>query len=145
MIKLRNIFILFVWIVFVSATCTRGNYIKIPVPAVNNYPVYPYGGDYELMVIGGYKIIPNEGYAGIIVYHYSDDEFLAYDLACPNDYQQGCKVEYNNSDLMLKCTCCGTTFSILDGFPRNNADAYPSPLYKYSTWIGANRVVYIYN
>ncbi|MDR1739880.1 MAG: hypothetical protein LBR45_03905 [Bacteroidales bacterium] len=143
-IKLRNILVLLLWVVFLCTACIRNNYIKIPVPAVK-YVVYPYGGDYELMAIGGYKIIPNEGYAGIIVYHYSDEEFLAYDLACPNDYQQGCKVEYFNGDLMLECPCCGTTFSIFDGFPRSNVDTYPSPLYKYGTSIGANRVVYIYN
>jgi nitrite reductase/ring-hydroxylating ferredoxin subunit len=104
------------------------------------------------MSIGGYEIFdgrdilhPFHGYAGIIVYHYTDDEYLAYDLACPNDYQQGCKVEYFNGDLMLECPCCGTTFSIFDGFPRSNVDTYPSPLYKYGTSIGANRVVYIYN
>ncbi|MDR0619211.1 MAG: hypothetical protein LBG17_04870 [Bacteroidales bacterium] len=119
-------------------------FIKIPVPAVS-FNVYPYSMDYGLATMGSYMIFQSHGYAGIIVYHYTNDEFLAFDLACPNDFQNGCSVEYISSELVLKCKCCGTTFSIFDGYPRNNADIYPSPLHQYSTSLSKDNVLYITN
>ncbi|MDR1973510.1 MAG: hypothetical protein LBQ31_02430 [Bacteroidales bacterium] len=116
----------------------------MPVPAVS-FNVYPRGIDYDLRTIGGYKIFTSQGYAGIIVYHYMENEFLAFDLACPNDYQQGCKVEYNSSTLLLECKCCGTTFSIFDGFPRNNVDIYPCPLHKYNALLPYDDILNITN
>lgn len=145
MIKLRNVIILFACTLFINGSCSRVNkFIKIPVPAVS-FNVYPYSQDYKLGTISGYKIFPLQGYAGIIVYHHTNDEFLAFDLACPNDFQNGCSVEYKSSELILECKCCGTTFSIFDGYPRNNADIYPSPLHQYSASLVGNDVLYITN
>jgi hypothetical protein len=128
MTKLRNTIILFACIFFTGASCSRTNrFIKIPVPAVS-FNVYPYSIHYKLGTIGSYMIFSSQGYAGIIVYHYLDHEFLAFDLACPNDFQNNCSVEYKSGELLLECKCCGTTFSIFDGFPRNNTDVYPSPV-----------------
>ncbi|MDR2556761.1 MAG: hypothetical protein LBC49_03505 [Bacteroidales bacterium] len=145
MVKFRNIIILFVCILFIGGSCSRvGRFIKIPVPAVS-FNVYPYSIDYVLGPMGNYKIFPLQGYAGIIVYHYTADEFLAFDLACPNDFQNGCSVEYKSSELILQCKCCGTTFSIFDGYPRSNVEAYPSPLHQYNATLIQNDVLYVTN
>ncbi|MDE5735912.1 MAG: hypothetical protein K2H65_02400, partial [Bacteroidales bacterium] len=100
---------------------------KVPVPPVQ-IRVYPYCMDNELGPVGSAKLFPNYGYAGIIVYHFTETEYLAYDLACPNDYEYGCKVTYHPELLQLFCEgcaawkdCqkgCGTVYIILTGFPE---------------------------
>ncbi|MDE7150430.1 MAG: hypothetical protein K2O01_08540 [Bacteroidales bacterium] len=126
---------------------------KVPVPPVQ-LRIYPYGMDNALGPVGNYKIFPNYGYAGIIVYHFTETEYLAYDLACPNDYEYGCKATYHHESLNLICegcpTCedcrtgCNTVYSALTGFPE--AGHLPNPLYTYRTqWEPATQTLLIYN
>ena len=126
---------------------------KVPVPPVQ-LRVYPYGMDNELGPVGSAKLFPNYGYAGIIVYHFTETEYLAYDLACPNDYEYGCKVTYHHDRLQLFCEgcagcqeCqkgCGTVYSILTGFPEEGT--LPNPLHIYSTtWSPADQCLLVYN
>ena len=128
-------------------------YRKVPVPPVQRR-VYPYGMDNELGPVGNYKLFPNDGYGGIIVYHFTETEYLAYDLACPNDYEYGCKVTYHRELLNLKCegcagcpdcrTGCGTVYSVLTGFPEEGYQ--PNPLHIYSTmWDPATQCLLVYN
>lgn len=128
-------------------------YRKVPVPPVQ-LRIYPYGMDNELAPVGNYKLFPNYGYAGIIVYHFTETEYLAYDLACPNDYEYGCKVTYHPELLSLKCegcagcqdckTGCGTVYNILSGFPEEGY--LPNPLHIYSTtWNPATQELLVYN
>lgn len=126
---------------------------QVPVPPVQ-LRIYPSGMDNELGPVGNHKIFPNYGYAGILVYHFTETEFLAYDLACPNDYEYGCKVTYSPKDLNLKCAgcrecpdCgkgCGTIYSVLTGFPEEGK--FPNPLHIYSTqWDAATQTLLVYN
>lgn len=116
---------------------------KVPVPPVQ-LRIYPYGMDNELGPVGNSKEFPNYGYAGIIVYHFTETEYLAYDLACPNDYEYGCKVTYHPGDLQLSCAGCGTVYSILTGFPEEGH--LPNPLHIYSTtWNPAEQSLLVYN
>lgn len=109
-------------------------YISIPVPTVH-FVVRPYSIDNELATVGGYKIFEDKGYLGIFIYRLSHEEFLAYDLACPNHYQDLGTVKFNPQTLVLEANCCPTKFNILNGFPENST--LPSPLYQYSVrWQG---------
>lgn len=126
---------------------------RVPVPPVQ-LRIYPYGMDNELGPVGNHKFFPNYGYAGIIVYHFTETEYLAYDLACPNDYEYGCKVTYSHKDLNLTCegcrdcpncgTGCRTVYSVLTGFPEEGH--LPNPLHIYSTsWEPATQTLLVYN
>ncbi|MDE6112502.1 MAG: hypothetical protein K2G46_03685 [Bacteroidales bacterium] len=126
---------------------------RVPVPPVQ-LRIYPYGMDNELGPVGNAKLFPNYGYAGIIVYHFTETEYLAYDLACPNDYEHGCKVTYHPENLQLFCegctgckVCkkgCGTVYSILTGFPEEGH--LPNPLHIYATtWSPSDQCLLVYN
>ncbi len=126
---------------------------KVPVPPVQ-LRIYPYGMDNELGPVGNHKTFPNYGYAGIVVYHFTETDYLAYDLACPNDYEYGCQVTYRPRDLNLTCegcrdckdcgSGCGTVYSILTGFPEKGHR--PNPLHIYSTrWDPATQTLLVYN
>lgn len=136
----------------------KSEYRRIPVPPLQK-KVYPYGIDNELLPIGGHKIFPNDGYAhngvpaGILVYHFTESEYLAYDLACPNDYEYGCKATLHYDKLTLVCegnpACaqcpkgCGSVFNLLTGFPEKG---YSNPLHAYKTqWDVSAQTLLIYN
>lgn len=126
---------------------------QVPVPPVQ-LRVYPYGMDNELGPVGSHKIFANYGYAGILVYHFTETEYLAYDLACPNDYEYGCVATVHKADLNLRCegvrgcadcqTGCQTVFSMLTGFPEEGY--LPNPLHIYQTsWDPRTQTLLVYN
>jgi len=84
-------------------------------------------------------------YDGIVVLNLDNENFLAYDMACPNDHFYGCMVidfhpghrEFPTDSLRpdlpphFRCSCCNTRFNILDGRPMRGADTrYPMKSYK---------------
>jgi len=61
---------------------------------------------------------------GVVVLNMGGGEFLAYDMACPNDHWHGCTVVEFISDGgtrvipdYFECSCCKTKFNILSGQP----------------------------
>ena len=73
---------------------------------------------------------PYDGYAGVIIYcqYYdvadpSNSLYYAYDAACTLEVQDSCSVVNEGNNLTATCPCCGSIYSLLDGFPING-DAY---------------------
>jgi len=83
-----------------------------------NFMVNPSSAQYSsLNPIGGWVYVTG-GYRGILLYHLSLDEFLAYDRACPYDYQKAtAQVHMESSGITVMDSTCGSKFIILDGSP----------------------------
>ncbi len=101
--------------------CSCGDpvsYGNIPDETIN-FTVYPYSLDNTLMAVGNYKYFPY-GYSGVFVYHigYMDEEFVAFEQACPIDWEDGCYVEFDPESNLLKGTRCHSEFGSFDGFCR---------------------------
>jgi len=65
--------------------------------------------------IGAY-IYFTGGVRGIIIYHESVDEFMAYERNCPYQPSNSCAtVEVDNSAVIAVDSCCGSKFLLLDG------------------------------
>ncbi|MEG1499211.1 MAG: hypothetical protein RSA02_05000 [Bacteroidales bacterium] len=126
-------------LLFFTSCPQHEKFREIPATYVN-FIVRPFSLDNDLHAIGNYKYFPAQGYNGIIVYHLSTSEFLAYDLACPNDYEYGCTIVYDpKTSTLIDRKCCGTTFNILSGFPEGST--LPSPLHSYKvTWINKEEI-----
>ena len=92
------------------------SYGNIPDSTIN-FEVYPYSLDNTLMPIGNY-IYKNAGYMGVFVYHigYMDEEYIAFEQACPVDWENGCYVEFDSETGYLKGKQCQNTFSSYNGF-----------------------------
>ena len=118
--------ILFILIVNALAcgTTDDGNPILPDIPV--NQTVF-LNTQNELQAIGGSALISG-GIAGIIVYRFSNEQFLAWDRACPHLQPQTCS-RMNINGLLMECPCDQTTFSILDGSPQNNTP-YPARQYR---------------
>jgi len=91
--------------------------VKNPIPDVyvNFYMNISSTLYLELSSVGGYVNVTG-GYKGITVYRLSTEEFLAFERACPYDWEtDSAIVEMEPSGLVLKCHSCESEFLIIDG------------------------------
>ena len=133
-------FIYFFSLALLLGSCEDSNTYPIPNNTVD-IVIFLDGYD-NTFAIGQVKTFNSgrgyAGYLGVVVYRSGPDEFLAYDMACPNDHYNGCKIiEHSSdatappSDLCLQCSkCCKAKFSLLDGYPQGSTYKYPLKSYK---------------
>ena len=73
----------------------------------------------SLIAVGGWVTIPG-GIKGIVVYHASIDNYLAYDLACPHMAPSECPAMIVEDGLNMECTCDNSKFALaLGGAPQS--------------------------
>lgn len=96
-------------------SCNGFEHETIPNVSVN-FTIYPDNVNYyNLNYIGGYEYFTG-GVAGIIVYRIDMNTFVAYDRACPHDWEDPAAwLEVDESGLMIIDKHCGSRFNILDG------------------------------
>jgi hypothetical protein len=90
------------------------------------------------MGIGSTKIIPNEGYKGIVLYREDDLVFHAYDLTC-TEYPKHDAAVVEDKDFVgvFECPKCSSTYVLVNGaFPNSGPADYP--LVEYRTAIQGN-------
>jgi len=136
MIKHLKIFPLFFVLLFsaiLSPSCesNRGQiipYVKVYVPLL----LY---ADLADMGIGTTKILPDEGYKGIVLYRADDLEFFAYDLTCTEYPEHDIGVEEDDEFVgVFECPDCGSTYVLVNGAYPNSGPA-EFPLVEYNTSI----------
>ncbi len=79
----------------------------------------------NLVHVGGCEYYTG-GIRGVAVYRLDMVNFLAYDRACPYDWEHGGYVAYDPATLTLNCEECGSSFNVLDGTPMRGAIATSS-------------------
>ncbi len=83
------------------------------------------------------------GYNGILVYRPGLSEFVAYDRACPYDYENpDARIEVEASGTTCVCPVCGSKYIIIDGSPYEGPSRYLLKQYQ-ATYDGS--LLYIYN
>ena len=97
---------------------------NIPERSVN-FTVHPYDLDNTLMTVGGVKYF-NYGYSGVCVYHIGDmeEEYVAFEQACPMDWESGCYVQYDKAKDRFVGKDCGGEFSSYSGFGYNKVSRF---------------------
>ena len=126
---IKIVTILLIIISFYSCDDTKSTiptiYVDITIDL--NDPLYN-----KLTIPGGYEYITG-GYQGILIYHSAlDDNFIAFDRACPYDPDCGGKL-YVNKTLFgtIDSTCCKSEFSLLTGGNVTTGPAtYPMKQYR---------------
>ena len=99
---------------------------------------------FELLSVGGYKTITKDnkkinesvGFAGILLFHGYNDEYFAFDLACPYELNENVKVEPNTMGQAV-CPICGSVYSLGWGTGALQSGVAKEGLKKY-------RVIYLY-
>jgi len=128
-LKLR-FFILASFIIF-ALSCGKGSeHQSIPEVPVDLYLDISSTIYIKLSNVGGYEYMSG-GYKGIIVYRLSMEDFVAYDRACPyHPYDECALIEMDHSGVILKDTCCGSEFNLLDGSVSKGPAEYPLKRYQ---------------
>lgn len=80
-----------------------------------NFAMYPNTIDF---IPDGQWVYVSGGYKGIIIYRPQNDEFLAFERACPYDpLTEGAKVDVELSGIIAVDSVCGSRFLLTDGSP----------------------------
>jgi hypothetical protein len=90
------------------------------------------------MGIGTTRIIPNEGYRGIVLYRETDLGFYAYDMTC-TEYPEHDRAVVSDTifDGVYKCPKCDSRYVIINGaYPDSGPAEFP--LVEYHTNIQGN-------
>jgi len=120
-----------------AAGCGKSVEGGVPNVAVN-ITIYPSQPEYfDLQIPGGWVYVAG-GYRGLIIYRYSENEFHAYDRACPIHYDQTCgRIDVDSTNNVLAtCPCDSAVWSIIDGGPVSAS----LPLREYNTYYDGNRL-----
>ena len=128
MTKGRHIFTFFVVLLFTamvppSCETNRGKII----PYVKVYLDLDIYAELGSMGIGSTKIIPDEGYRGIVLYREADLIFHAYDMTC-TEFPEHDKavIEDDNFVGVFECPECGSTYVLVNGaYPNSGPAEYP--------------------
>ena len=75
----------------------------------------------------------NGGVRGIIVYHRSGNDYLAFERNCSFEPNSACAtVEVHVSTLYMFCPCCSSTFDFTSGYPTGGPAWRPLRQYETS-------------
>ena len=81
---------------------------------------------------GNHVYLNDGGVRGIILYHHSGSNYIAYERNCSYQPNSACAtVEVHASSLFMFCPCCSSNFDFATGFPTGGI-AW-RPLNKYAT------------
>ncbi len=105
------------------------NETAIPYVYVD-FLIYPNTLDY---IADGQWAYFSGGYKGIIIYRPMNDQFMAYERACPFDpLVEGARVEVESSGIIAIDSVCGSRFLLTDGTPIAGPAGIPLKQYRTS-------------
>ena len=121
---------------------STSNSNEIPVVAFN-FSINPNSTEYIELNNPGGSVPLTGGYLGIIVYRVSVNEFVAFERACPYDWNvNNSRVTVDKSGIMAECPTCKSKFILLDGSVFSGPSKYPLKQYN-ASYDGT--ILYIYN
>ena len=129
-------------LVFISGCSKNESANNIPVISVN-FVINPNSTEYiELNVVNGWVYLTG-GYRGIIVFRKSATEFVAFERACPYDWQQPtARIEVEAAGTTGICPSCKSKFILVDGSPFAGPTQYPLKQYQ-TNYDGS--LLYVFN
>ena len=130
-------------LVFLHPQCKKDSQPnEIPVVAVN-IAIDPNSTEFiRLNSVNGWEYLTG-GYRGIIVYRSSINGFMAYERACPYDWNSTTtRLVVDSSGITTYCPSCKSKFILFDGSPYGGPSPYP--MKQYQTFYNAG-ILYISN
>ncbi len=123
------IFLLAAAIVAVQfSSCTKDEQHPVPIVPVE-FRINLEFQNIELNSIGGWAYYTG-GFRGIVIYRVSQDEFTAFDRACPYHPYEECGRITVEEPPLAECKCCESTFLLLDGSPVSGPARHPLRQYR---------------
>jgi nitrite reductase/ring-hydroxylating ferredoxin subunit len=103
---------------------------EIPTVAVN-IAIDPNSTEYiRLNSVNGWEYLTG-GYRGLIVFRASTNGFMAYERACPYDWNlTTTRITVDSSGITTVCPSCHSKFILTDGTPYTGPSSYPMKQYQ---------------
>ena len=132
-------------VALINLACTKTQDTSIPNVQVNESLTLAEPSNFPLTAQGGWVYHPG-GVRGLIVYRRQftggEDDFTAYDRACPRHYQRGCgQLNVLSDNFYIECSCDSSQWYLLNGFPVNEGNGL---LREYNT-VFTQGVIFISN
>ncbi len=116
---MKKIVLLLLFVGLYACDTTDDNNSNLPDVAVNITVYLNNPTNNNLLFVGGAVEI-NGGIKGIVVYRSSNDQFFAYDLACPHKAVNECD-KMTVDGLFMICPCDNSKFALaLGGAPQSD-------------------------
>jgi len=114
---------------------------EIPVVAVS-IAIDPNSTEYiRLNSVNGWEYLTG-GYRGIIVFRSSTNGFMAFERACPYDWDKTTtRIVIDSSGITTVCPSCKSKFILMDGSPYSGPSHYPMKQYQ-TTYNGTTLFIY---
>ncbi|MES2458288.1 MAG: hypothetical protein V4594_22210 [Bacteroidota bacterium] len=125
-----------VWMLILLLTACGKDSMTIPNVAVNFSAPLTDPRLLRLSSPGGAVLIKDYGVAGLIIYHTTDDRYVAYDRCSTVNPEEKCAVVLDDPSFTATDKCTGAKFLLEDGSPAK-APAKVG-LKKYNTYIAGN-------
>ena len=129
-------------------SCKKDNIneeLGIPYVNVDRYVLLNDPNSLSLNAVGGYLFLNDAGSRGIVIYHRSYEEYVAYDRHCTYNTTDACgKVALDSTtNVILNCACCTSKFSLIDVSVLNGPSI--KPLLQYNAQLSGVGTLHIYN
>lgn len=134
-------------ILFISLTfhsCVKENPVNALIPYVRvNFSINPNSIEYNNLNIVGNHAYVTGGYRGIIIYHATLNNYIAFERTSPYNYpnDDNCRVSVDESGLIAVDPCSNTKYILLDGSVYEGEGSLPLKQYR-TTFDGTNLSVY---
>ncbi len=142
--SLSKIHIFFIASIFIllSDSCRKKDDL---VPNVYvNFTIFLSDPEFSTLQTIGNNVFVTGGVSGIIIYRVSQSEFVAFDRCCTYKPSDRCAILPDTvNTLFLKCPCCGSKFSFIDGSVQESPAE--RPLTSYSTYFDGNNSLQVSN
>ncbi len=127
-----KLFLSLIWIVvlFSAVSCTKDDMHPVPYYPVDFIINVESTQHIELNSIGGWAYYTG-GFRGIIIYRAQEDEFTAFDRACPYHPYSNCRIIVEDPPL-AKGTECESVFLLIYGSPVSGPSKHPLRAYRTS-------------
>ena len=85
----------------------------------------------NLQIVGGWAYSKG-GISGIIIYHYSSNNYVAFERSAPHLSPELCSIMKVKSSIIMYCSCDDSEFNILNGGPITEGINYSARQYRVS-------------
>ena len=135
------------FLMIVNLSCKKDNInqqLGIPYVKVDSYIFLQSPSGQPLNAVGGWIYLTG-GSRGVVIYRRAFDEFVAFDRHCTYHPEETCgKVEVDlTNSVMLKCICCASVFSLIDGSVLKGPASFP--LLSYRAILSDANTLHVFN
>ena len=144
---MTRIIFIFLGSMLLLGSCKKENMnqqLGIPYVTVDRYVLLNDPNSLSLNAVGGFLYL-DAGSRGIVIYHRTYDEFVAFDRHCTYNTSDACGTVSLDSttNVIMNCACCTSKFSLIDGSVLNGPST--KGLLQYHAQISAPGTLHIYN